>query len=197
LIRINLLPVRAFRRKENIRRQVSIFFLSVVFLIGVLGFLYTNHLNVVRELTTEKETLAAQERELRKKVQEVEQLKQEEAELQRKLQVVADLENRRSGPVRILDEISRRTPPNKAWLVNLGQAGDTLSLKGYALDNETIALFMSNLQASDYFSNIELVRSAEETRQEIRVKSFSLTAGIVLKKPETPDEGVLNAPVKK
>ena len=40
MIRINLLPFRAARKKENIRRQVSIFVLSLVFLLII--FFYYN-----------------------------------------------------------------------------------------------------------------------------------------------------------
>ena len=44
MIRINLLPFRAARKKENIRRQVSIFLLSLVFLLIIL-FYYNSSLN--------------------------------------------------------------------------------------------------------------------------------------------------------
>ena len=38
MIRINLLPFRAARKKENIRRQVSIFMLSLVFVVIVAAW---------------------------------------------------------------------------------------------------------------------------------------------------------------
>ena len=38
MIRINLLPFRAARKKENIRRQVSIFVLSLAFLLIILFY---------------------------------------------------------------------------------------------------------------------------------------------------------------
>ena len=39
MIRINLLPFRAARKKENVRRQVSIFFLSLI-LTTIIAFIY-------------------------------------------------------------------------------------------------------------------------------------------------------------
>ena len=39
MIKINLLPVRAARKKENIRRQVSVFFLCVIFAFCVMAYL--------------------------------------------------------------------------------------------------------------------------------------------------------------
>jgi type IV pilus assembly protein PilN len=39
VIKINLLPVRAARKKENIRYQVSMYLLCVVFSVCVMGYL--------------------------------------------------------------------------------------------------------------------------------------------------------------
>ena len=189
MIRINLLPVRAFRKKENIRKQVSIYLLTVVFLVAVFGFLYVRKHNSVVELIDIKETLAEQEIQMRKKVKEVDRLKSEEEDLQEKLKIIAKLETKRTGPVRILDEISRRTPANRAWLVNMTKAGDQLTLKGVAMDNETIALYMSNLEGSEYIQNVELLRSSQEIRNNMRLKSFSITCRIVLVKEELGEEG--------
>jgi type IV pilus assembly protein PilN len=40
MIRINLLPFRAARKKENIRRQISIYVLSVAFLFIVMIYFF-------------------------------------------------------------------------------------------------------------------------------------------------------------
>ena len=188
MIRINLLPVRAFRRKENVRRQVSVYFLSILFLAGVLAFVFFHFQSVLGELEDEKTALAAEEKELQAKVREVQQLQQEEDDLKAKLEIIAKLEKRRRGPVRILDEISKRIPPQKAYLLDMAQNKNTLTLKGVAMDNETIALFMSNLEASEYFKDVELVRSAQEIRNEIRLKSFSVNCTIVMPSEEKEPE---------
>ena len=44
MIRINLLPFRAARRRENIRQQVSVFVLLIIFLILGLSY-YSIHLD--------------------------------------------------------------------------------------------------------------------------------------------------------
>lgn len=192
MIRINLLPVRAFRRKENVRRQVSIYFLSILFMAGLLAFAFVHFQGVLNELNDEKATLAQEEKELQAKVKEVQQLQKEEDDLKEKLETIAKLEKRRRGPVRILDEISKRIPPQKAYLLDMVQNKNTLTLKGVAMDNETIALFMSNLEASEYFKDVELVRSAQEIRNEIRLKGFSVNCTIVMPgdemKPEAADK---------
>ena len=51
MIRVNLLPVRAARKKENVRRQVSIFFLTVFFGICAMGYFFFNLNGTIGELT--------------------------------------------------------------------------------------------------------------------------------------------------
>ena len=42
MIRINLLPFRSARRKENIRKQISICLLSVILFVAVMGYFFLN-----------------------------------------------------------------------------------------------------------------------------------------------------------
>ena len=52
MIRINLLPFRAARKKENIRRQVSIFMLSLAFLLIIFFYYNFSLSNKVDSLNT-------------------------------------------------------------------------------------------------------------------------------------------------
>ena len=58
MIRINLLPVRAARKKENIRWQISVFFLCIFFVLVVMAYLYvglTKNITVMNDRITEAE----------------------------------------------------------------------------------------------------------------------------------------------
>ena len=72
MIRINLLPFRAARKKENIRRQVSIFVLSL-FLVGVIMggivWLKSQELSSLKERKQHVETELATYEETIKKIQ--------------------------------------------------------------------------------------------------------------------------------
>jgi type IV pilus assembly protein PilN len=62
------------------------------------------------------------------------------------------------------------------WLNTLKCQGAKLALEGVAVDNETIAQFMTNLEDSPEFENVEL-QFAEETKvEDYLFKKFSLTA---------------------
>ena len=65
MIRINLLPFRAARKKENIRRQVSIFFLFFGFVLAAL--LYFNYVYLNGRLTKLKTSVNQTQKELSRK----------------------------------------------------------------------------------------------------------------------------------
>ncbi|MEW6264433.1 MAG: PilN domain-containing protein [Thermodesulfobacteriota bacterium] len=207
MIRINLLPVRAFKRKENIRKQVSIFLLTVVFVIGLCAVVYAISALERTQIKYEESILAQEVAALEKKVAEAKNLEKKEKEIQEKLKIIDDLEVKRRGPVRVMTEIARRIPANKAYLTELIQDKAKLSMKGLAMDNETVALFMCRLDPpprgcgekeaggqekpvevsgppSVMFKNVELVRSQEEKIQDLRLKGFTITCLVSLPEEE-------------
>ena len=214
MIRINLLPIRAFKRREKLRKQVFLYLVTIALLIGAMAVLYLNEYSAVRELRVEKAELAAKEADLAKTVKEVAELKKEQEDLQRKVDVIQSLEERRQGPVRVLAEISRRLPEQRAYLESLSKkfvnGKDTITMTGIALDNETIAAYMSDLESTDLFTNVELVYSrgpevkamaaqnagggfklfATGEESSYRLKWFSITTDVVLNpdKQEGEDE---------
>ncbi len=40
MIKINLLPFRKARRRENVRRQVNVYFLCLLFLFSLMGYFH-------------------------------------------------------------------------------------------------------------------------------------------------------------
>jgi type IV pilus assembly protein PilN len=75
--------------------------------------------------------------------------------LQEKLNVINSLRREKGGPARVLDEVSIQKP-EKIQLESLRKEGSKLGMEGIALDDETVANFMTNLRKSKIFKNIEL-----------------------------------------
>jgi type IV pilus assembly protein PilN len=94
-----------------------------------------------------------------KKVAEVQDLDRLRLDVQAKLQVVQDLNDKRVGPARVLRDLSIATPEN-LWLLDFNEGEGNATLTGMALDNETIARFMRQLSASDYFVAVDLVETS-------------------------------------
>ena len=91
MIRINLLPFRAARRKENIRRQISIFLLSFIFS-GIALFYYQLQLNLqLGELKTQAEDVKSRLKIFRKRAREVDQIKQALDILKKKVNAIKTL----------------------------------------------------------------------------------------------------------
>lgn len=73
----------------------------------------------------------------------------------------------------IFDELSERIP-EKVWIESLDKSGRNLKMTGVALDNETIANFMTQLERSRYFGGIELEVTEQVDRGGLKLKKFSL-----------------------
>jgi type IV pilus assembly protein PilN len=156
MIRINLLPFRAARKKENIRRQISIYVLSVVCLALLLGFVF---LNLGRTLAALEADQSSKKKELAtyaETTKKIEALKKKIAEVRAKLNVIKELESNKTGPVLLLDELSMAVPKEKLWLTALDEKKGILTLKGTAMDNDTVALFMTNLEAAKHIVSVDL-----------------------------------------
>ncbi|MBW2283535.1 MAG: PilN domain-containing protein [Deltaproteobacteria bacterium] len=187
MIRVNLLPFRDARKKENVRRQLSIYILSVIFLFALLGFFFINLNNTLAELTdkrNEKQRELATYQAITKRIKEIER---KNKELVTKLDVIRDLEASKTGPVRLLEELAAAIPENKLWLTSLVEKGGSLDLKGTAMDNDTVALFMTNLQKAAHIQSVDLTTTKLKTvsKQKINVIDFVLKAKTTLKKEKT------------
>ena len=176
MIRINLLPFRAARKKENIRRQVTVFALCIVFLVLVM-FYYTIQLNsTLSKAKQEEARIQAELKTYEETIKKIGELEKKIKEIRAKLDVIKELENNKTGPVYLLDEIATAVPKEKLWLTSLKESGGSLELRGTAMDNETVALFMTNLAKSAHISNVDLqsVRLRYLATYKLRVSDFVL-----------------------
>jgi type IV pilus assembly protein PilN len=176
MIKINLLPFRAARRKENIRRQITIYVLSVVLVFLVAGYLFLNLSRTLSALADEK---AAQNKELDKYADTIKKIKAIEkkvAEIEEKLSVIKELEKNKTGPVRLLDEIAMAIPKDRLWLQSIQEKKGSLSISGTAMDNDTVALFMTNLEKSPQITSVDLQSTKLQNLKEykLNVSNFSL-----------------------
>lgn len=156
MIRINLLPFRAARKKENIRRQISVFVLSVVCLALLMGFVFLNLSRNVAALETDMSSKKKELATYAETTKKIEELKKKIAEVRAKLNVIKELESKKTGPVLLLDELSMAVPKEKLWLTDLNEKNGILTLKGTAMDNDTVALFMTNLENAKHIVSVDL-----------------------------------------
>jgi type IV pilus assembly protein PilN len=121
----------------------------------------------------------AERDELQPFIDKVEELETKRALLKRKVDVINELKNKQHGPVRIMDEVSRALP-ELVWLTQLKLSGNSITLTGDAMDENAVANFYSNLDASPFFEEPEvknLARKGEDF-------AFTLTATFTYEPPE-------------
>lgn len=176
MIRINLLPFRAARKKENIRRQLTIFALSVVFVLVVMAYYYMKLSTTLSNLKKEEQRIRVELAGYKKTIERINNLEKKIAEIRKKLDVIKDLEKKKTGPVLLLDQIAMAVPKEKLWLTSLVEKQGKLTLNGTAMDNETVAVFMTNLENSELITAVDLksTRLRSLPKYKLSVSDFSL-----------------------
>lgn len=201
MIRINLLPFRAARKKENIRRQVSIFFLILFFMSALLVWYnvsLNNKTKKLKMLITDTEKELETYNNINKEITEI---KKNLQVLQTKTDVMEELEIKRREPLEILDAMTEMIVGNRMWFtsfevkekvqvqsepakgkqtkkqpavsngipVKQPQRVVDIIIKGVALDSKTVADFMTRLESSPLFSEINL-----KTIRQVNIKGLNL-----------------------
>ena len=178
MVRINLLPVREIKRRAKAKQHFTFFILALlglIVLLGVVGFLQTHKAGrLQQELTNIKQ----EKQRYAKVLKQIKQLEKDRDLLEKQIGIIHKLKAESSLTVHILDEVANRTPSKRMWLDSLSQTGNTLKLKGMALDNRTIAGYMENLKESSYIQTVNLANSSLKTFAGRNLKSFSLTCTI-------------------
>ena len=184
MIRINLLPFRAARKKENIRRQISIFVLSVFFLIVALGYYNSVLSNQVEELGEGVNRTRTELKRYQAKNKEVKELERKLKILKQKIKVIEELDASREDAVRLIDKMTEVVVPGRMWLSKFSAKGNSVSVSGTAVDNTTVANFMTNLQKVKQFSNVNLVKTSQQSVEPgVLFKSFSINFNRTLMNP--------------
>jgi type IV pilus assembly protein PilN len=169
MIRINLLPLKETERAIGRRQQMSLIALgaSVALLIMVVPFVVQGRrlANLDRDIHDVQEQI----RRYNDQVKEVRDLESLKKELETKLRIIEDLNDKRVGPAHVLADLSSATPDN-SWLMSFNEKSSSATLTGMALDNETIARFMRQLQTSPYFYGVDLVETSKSAPAQMRAQ---------------------------
>jgi type IV pilus assembly protein PilN len=145
MVRINLLPVRAVKKREAGRQ---IFILFAVLIVGVLvgNFLwYTSRNSVAERGQAEIQATEAEISKLEKIIGEVNNISKRKKEVEEKLKVLDQLRKGRTGPVKMLDALATAIP-KKVWLTSFEEQGGQAKLRGMADSNDDLAEFMRGLE---------------------------------------------------
>ena len=175
MIKINLLPIKATRKREYVKQQLI---LGVVLLLGALIGCYMWYSSMGGKIADKKKEIVSAKQQIeqyKKAIGEVEKYKGLEDALNRKLEIIDRLEKGKTGPVRVLDNLSQIIP-KQVWLTQWSEKSGSVKIEGEALTNKHVAQFITalkkpvkNLQAVEkpnpqkkaphFFSGVQLVET--------------------------------------
>lgn len=176
MIRINLLPYRVARKKENIRIQVNVFIGSVVIVVGLL-FLFNTFLNrKIDKLNNDISSTKAQVAKYEEINKEIAEIKQKLAVLERKIRVIKSLERDRMAPVQNLDSLYHLVVEKRMWYTQIEEKGNSIKVSGIAIDNQTVADYMTKVEKSERFVDVRLaaVKQHKLQKQDLNLKRFDI-----------------------
>ncbi len=194
MIRINLLPFRKARKKENVRQQISVFLLALIFLTLGMSYLAVSLNSKIQDMDNRIKTSTKQLDDLTVLTKEIDEIKKKLDVLRKKTAVIKNLEQNRRSSVILLDTMSNMVIPGRMWFTSLSAVGETVEINGLALDNKTVADFMLQLESTKQFSSVNLKTLKQQPIKDVVLKNFEISCRkIVVLDKETSEK----APVKK
>jgi type IV pilus assembly protein PilN len=171
MIRINLLAAERDRNKKKAVVTLGTAGQKLTIacsLIVLLALLFTGwrYWALGHESTQLDADIAAAQQEttrLHSVIQQVQQFEMRKAQLQQRVVLIEQLRKGQTGPVHMLDQISRALPP-MLWLTELKQVGPDIVMDGRCTTLTGLSEFVSNLEGSGYFKrSVEIVNTTSET----------------------------------
>lgn len=210
MIRINLLPKTAVSKAgpSNLRNQAIV--AGVVVLVSLIGIAIMPNFGFIRinnQIEQLDKDIKKADEEL-KEVQEAQKLlaeiKENNRKIEEKVNIIKGLENKRTGPVWLMDEMTDAVSrfcvseegsgrehwkylDNKVFIQKFSVAGGQMNIEGMALNNTYLVAFLNNLKfKKDLFSNVVLYYSDQTNFEKAVVRKYKITATVNLAaKPES------------
>jgi len=176
MIKINLLGNDA-AGDSNAPLWIGGYAASVLLLALVFFFMHHSVTNDLDIIGADVESLERQLETVKKTTQEVRDLEAKQKHVEEMLVVIARLKRSKLGPVRVLDDLNISIP-ERAWLSVVEERAGVFRMNGIALDNQTIAQFMRDLDVSDYFTQIQLIETKQVDYDGVDMRSFNLQANV-------------------
>jgi type IV pilus assembly protein PilN len=178
MIKINLLKARKEKKKIGVRKEMILFILSMGVVLALL-FVVQWYIGGEKEKTLAQISNTKKEIEYYKSLRvEFEKAKEQQKILQDKLNVINLLRKEKSSSAKVLDELSI-DKPEKVYFESVKKDGARLGIEGVALDDETVANFMTNLRKSKLFKNVDLIVTEQVEVSKIPLKKFILSCEII------------------
>ena len=186
MIRINLLPHRAEKRRARQIQFIAFSAISVVLaglLVGTVSIAIDTQISYQQRRNT---YLKQQTAVLDKQIAEIKKLREQTQALLARKNVVEGLQSTRSDVVHLLDQMLRILPDG-VYLRSLKQTGNRIALDGYAQSNARVSTLMRAIEDSPWLDSPTLIEIHATTAGGGRISEFSLNFNLTKQqKPVSP-----------
>jgi len=162
MIKINLLPTKKKPPKKviDLQQQLLLGVLVITLTVIVMAYFWKKQTDLIAALEQEKISAEAKVQQQDNMLKEVKNVEEERKKVAEKIEVIEKLKKNQSGPVRLLDEISKALPQG-VNLTSLTESNNNLTIDGTAFTNEDVVRFVDNLKASHLLSDVMLLETSQ------------------------------------
>jgi type IV pilus assembly protein PilN len=182
MIRINLLPHRAEKRRAQQIQFIAFSVISVMLGVLVVGFV---HVILMAQIDYQERRNGYLKKEiaiLDKQIDEIKKLREQTKSLLARKNVVENLQSTRADVVHLLDQMLRILPDG-VYLKSLKQTGNKISLVGYAQSNARVSTLMRSIDDSPWLEPATLIEIHAVTVNNSRISEFSLSFDLTKQAP--------------
>ena len=192
MIRVNLLPHRAEKRRARHIQFIALSVISVVlgaFLVGSVQIAINTQIAYQER---RNEYLKTETVILDKQIEEINKLREQTKSLLARKSVVEGLQSTRSDVVHLLDQMLRILPDG-VYLKTLKQSGNKINLAGYAQSNARVSTLMRAIEDSPWLDSptlaeihaITLGGGGKDKTSSSRMSEFTLSFNLTKMQEET------------
>lgn len=182
MIRINLLPHRAEKRRAQQIQFIAFSVISILLGAVIVGFV---HVAILAQIDNQERRNAYLNKEiviLDKQIDEIKKLREQTKSLLARKTVVENLQSTRADVVHLLDQMLRILPDG-VYLKSLKQTGNKISLIGYAQSNARVSTLMRAIEDSPWLETPVLIEIHATTVAASRLSEFSLNFNLTKQVP--------------
>lgn len=188
MIRINLLPHRAEKRKARHIQFIAFGAISLLLGAVVVGMVHAAISGKIAYQERRNLYLKQETEVLDKQIAEIKKLREQTDALLARKTVVENLQVTRNDVVHLLDQMLRILPEG-VYLKSIKQTGNKINLLGYAQSNARVSTLMRSVDDSPWLDTPTLVEIHASGSGAARLSEFTLNFNLTKQAPAGPAKG--------
>ena len=197
MIRINLLAVErgGAKRATLIPAAHRVTIAATLILLGTtlaVGWWFWSLRQTSRQIDEDIVRAETETQQLRSVLSQVQKFEARKAQLQQRVTLIEQLRRGQSGPVHLLDEISKAVP-ERLWLTEMTQKGQDITLAGMTTSLTGVSDLVANLETSAWFKKPVDIIDSEILNDPKNGELVKFSVKATINNPEAPAAPIATA----